>query len=262
MSSSYKLKIVTLESTRSAKDFFFSNCHLIRSSFSTNYKLTVGVDILTADCLYSNSDEYATLSIWDIGSQARFDFIRSTFYRGAAGVLIFTFLDYESIQSAGSLILEIRTFTENAPIYIVGILNNEELCEYNLELIESLVENHALNGYFLIPEQINIVLSELTRTILYNRMNNTSNFTYDNIDYAKTEKYSSFIKFFTTCPCCSTPLHKSYLWSFLSSLEPHKIELKNRLMLLMDEAENFDDIYFNKIRLGIPCCSCFKHIFS
>ncbi len=261
MSSSFKLKIIALESTKSAKDFFFSNSHVIHNRFSTNYKLTVGVDILTADCLFDNSDEYATLSIWDIENKSRFDFIRSTFYRGAAGVLIFTFLNDESINSSVSLISEIRTYTENAPIFLVGILNNEEFYEYNIDEIESLVENQDLNGYFLIPDQINIVLSELTRTIIYNRMNGTPNFTYKNLDYATKEKYSSFIRFFTTCPCCLTPLHKSYLWSFLSSLEPHKIELKNRLLLLMDEAREFDNLYYNRIRLGIPCCSCFKNIF-
>jgi len=50
--------------------------------------MTVGVDIKTAECVYEN-DLYVTMSIWDISSSPRFQYIYPTLFRGAAGCLIF-----------------------------------------------------------------------------------------------------------------------------------------------------------------------------
>jgi len=40
------------------------------------------------------------------------------------------------------------------------------------------------------------------------------------------------------------------------------MELRERLIELMDASKDFDTLYYNKIRLGIPCCSCFKKQFD
>ena len=82
--SNYKLKIILVGTAAVGKTSIVQR--FIKNRFDVNYKLTTGADILTKD-VELRPGEIATLSIWDLGGQQRFDFIRSTFYKGAAGVL-------------------------------------------------------------------------------------------------------------------------------------------------------------------------------
>lgn len=106
----------------------------IRSRFSFDYKLTVGVDILTKEVEYEIGNS-ATLSIWDIGGQERFSFIRTTFYKGASGVLLVFDLSrastWESIQQWYS---EVIQFAGNIPFILIG--NKRELIEQVGEVID------------------------------------------------------------------------------------------------------------------------------
>ena len=77
--SSFKLKVLLCGAAAVGKTSLVQR--FIKNRFAANYKLTVGVDILTKDVEFRPS-EVATLSIWDIGGQQRFEFIRSTFYKG------------------------------------------------------------------------------------------------------------------------------------------------------------------------------------
>lgn len=54
---------------------------------------------------------------------------------------------------------------------------------------------------------------------------------------------------------CNQKNHRNYLRSFYFDTDEEKLRLKERLM---EDASEFDDIYYNKIVLGIPCCDCFK----
>lgn len=54
--------------------------------FSSNYKLTIGVDILTHTT--DIDDASIKYQIWDLAGQQRFEFVRSTFYRGAHGIIM------------------------------------------------------------------------------------------------------------------------------------------------------------------------------
>jgi small GTP-binding protein len=83
--SSYKVKLLLAGPAAVGKTALIKR--FVKSSFQTDYKLTIGVDILTKDVLLKNG-ETATLSIWDIGGQKRFEFIRNTFYKGASGALL------------------------------------------------------------------------------------------------------------------------------------------------------------------------------
>ncbi len=83
--SNYKLKILLCGPAAVGKTSLIQR--FIKSRFQSDYKLTVGVDILTKEVEYEEG-KTATLSIWDIGGQERFSFIRTTFYKGASGVLL------------------------------------------------------------------------------------------------------------------------------------------------------------------------------
>jgi small GTP-binding protein len=117
--SSFKLKILLIGAAAVGKRSLIQR--FIKNRFAANYKLTVGVDILTKDVEF-RSGEIATLSIWDIGGQQRFEFIRSTFYKGAAGILIIFDLTREQTYiQARKWLAEIKEFTEEKiPFVLIG----------------------------------------------------------------------------------------------------------------------------------------------
>ncbi len=149
----------------------------IKSKFNADYKLTVGVDIMTKDVEYQPG-EIATLSIWDIGGQARFEFIRSTFYKGAAGVLLVFDLTradtYDQVTT--KWLQEVRQFAgENIPFVLIG--NKLDLIKELGEVVDRkgakqfaesqnsiYIETSALDG-----TAVDEAFLELTRRIVRSR---------------------------------------------------------------------------------------------
>ena len=120
--SSFKLKIILF-----GRDLVKNRLvqQIVKSRFTANYKLTVGVDILTKDVEFQLS-EIANLSLWDIGSQQRFDFIRTSFYKGAAGViLIFDLTKEETYTEVRNCFTEIIQVNGYRPFLLIG--NNVNL---------------------------------------------------------------------------------------------------------------------------------------
>ena len=124
--SSFKLKVLLTGAAAVGKTSLVQR--FIKNRFQANYKLTVGVDILTKDVEF-RSGEIATLSIWDIGGQQRFEFIRSTFYKGAAGaLLVFDLTREQTYTETRKWLTEIRQFAgENIPFVLIG--NKADLIE-------------------------------------------------------------------------------------------------------------------------------------
>ena len=123
--SSFKLKVLLTGATAVDKSSLVQI--FIKNRFQTSYKLTVGVDILTKDVEYREG-EIATLSIWDLGRQQRFDFIRNIFYKGAAGViLIFDLTREQTYIETRKLLTEIRQLAGPIPFILIG--NNVQLFE-------------------------------------------------------------------------------------------------------------------------------------
>ena len=118
MSSAAKLKIVICGPPGSGKDSLLHALAIPR--FQTDYKLTVGVDILFKDVKLSNN-QMATLSIWDIGGQERFSFIRSTFYKGASGaILVFDLSRAVTWDDIKNWYAEIKRFAGDIPFVLIG----------------------------------------------------------------------------------------------------------------------------------------------
>ena len=174
--SSFKLKILVigrdLVKTRLIQRF-------VKNRFAANYKLTVGVDILTKDVEFKPG-EVATLSIWDIGGQQRFEFLRSTFYKGAAGVLlVFDLTREQTYIETRKWLKEIRQFSnENIPFVLIG--NSVDLPEDAGEFIDReevrafaekeniiYIETSAKTGI-----NVNNAFTELTRRIFRSRNRN------------------------------------------------------------------------------------------
>lgn len=118
---SYKLKVLLCGSNGEKSKLIN---RFVQSKFSNDYKMTVGVDIFTKDVELKN--ENCTLSIWDIGSNERFSFIRTTFYKGASAAIIMFDLSrdttWKKIQKCYE---EITSFAGEIPIAFVEKGNGE-----------------------------------------------------------------------------------------------------------------------------------------
>ena len=131
--SSFKLKVLLTGAAAVGKTSLVQR--FIKNRFAANYKLTVGVDILTKDVEFRDG-EIATLSIWDIGGQQRFEFIRSTFYKGAAGaLLVFDLTRDQTYTETRKWLTEIRQFAgQDIPFVFIG--NKVDLLEDVGEVID------------------------------------------------------------------------------------------------------------------------------
>jgi GTPase SAR1 family protein len=118
----------------------------VKNRFAQNFKLTVGIDILTKDVEFK-PNELATLSIWEIGMQSRFDYIRSTFYKNTHGAIILFNLNRKtSLRPVASWIADIRKYTSpKIPICLIG--NNVYSMEPDQDIeqeIQNLIDNENM----------------------------------------------------------------------------------------------------------------------
>ena len=172
--SSFKLKVLLTGAAAVGKTSLVQR--FIKNRFAANYKLTVGVDILTKDVEFAQG-EVATLSIWDIGGQQRFEFIRSTFYKGAAGaLLVFDLTREQTYIEVRKWLTEIRQFAgQDIPFVLIG--NKYDLLEDVGEVIDRdearalaesegsiYVETSAKTGI-----NVDEAFTELTRRIIEKR---------------------------------------------------------------------------------------------
>ncbi len=172
--SSFKLKVLLTGAAAVGKTSLVQR--FIKKRFAVNYKLTVGVDILTKDVEFKPG-EVATLSIWDIGGQQRFEFIRSTFYKGAAGaLLVFDLTREQTYIETRKWLTEIRQVSnENIPFVFIGnkidlledvgeVIDREEARAFAEKEGSIYVETSAKTGI-----NVDDAFTELTRRIVESR---------------------------------------------------------------------------------------------
>ena len=84
---------------------------------------------------------------------------------------------------------------------------------------------------------------------------------YHSLSQKEKQLFHNFLDYFAHCPVCKRRNHNTYLKTFYFDESIKKRDFKERLLKLMDESKDFNDIYYNKILFGIPCCECFKKFF-
>ena len=174
--SSFKLKVLLIDLSREYETGIVQK--LSKNRFQRNYKLTVGVDICTKDVEFRRN-EIATLSIWEIGIQERFEFIRNTFYKGAAGaIFIFNLRKEQTYIETKRWLSEIRQSAGHLPFLLIGVnINLLKLIEKN-SLREEIREFTSNEGGFYVetsPKKfynITEAINELTKSIIYSRTKN------------------------------------------------------------------------------------------
>jgi len=166
--SSFKLKVILF-----GRDLVKNRLvqQIVKSRFATDYKLTIGVDISTTDVEFQLSD-IATLSLWDIGCQKRFEFIRSIFYKGAAGViLVFDLTKVETFTEVRNCFTEIIQITDHIPFLLIGNKVNL-LKQENNTLFREEARGFAKNegGFYIETSPNGIDIVEDTICILTQRI--------------------------------------------------------------------------------------------
>lgn len=145
--------------------------------------------------------------------------------------------------------------------------SNSYLSNRNMSLAQSQNRHfHEINQNDLICPNIDslreamlIELERLRRLMNGDIIENDKNY----LALTPEEKlvFHEFLEYFSNCPICKKKNHKAYLKTFYFHNSLEKKLLKKRLLKLIDESKDFDNIYYNKIFVGIPCCDCFKKYF-
>jgi GTPase SAR1 family protein len=258
MTSSYKLKLILGGAAGSGKTTFLHGTPVFDSP--------IGVSFKTVECVVNDGDDY-TFMVWDLKATPRFHFLYDNFCRGACGaILCFDTSDRESFATLNYWIDLVRRIAGGIPIFIVGtkidligqVVSDEE--------VEEFINNHDLVGVYRTTSQ-NQNLLKKTKEKIFKRL-------IENVDpgnYIKDfsilrpkddQRFIEFTQFFSRCPVCRSDNHYDSLKKFFYSREPYFIALKEKLIELVEESRSFSEVYYNPIQLGIPCCKCYKEIFS
>lgn len=107
----------------------------VEDTFSHSYKITIGVDFLTKSVEVEDGVG-VKLTIWDIGGQDRFKFMRPRFYDGCHGALVVYDLSRaETFEKMRKWIGELNQFAgEHVPFVLIG--NKVDLLEDTGEVVE------------------------------------------------------------------------------------------------------------------------------
>jgi GTPase SAR1 family protein len=261
---SYKLKIVIGGSAGSGKSSFLLGKNQLETDFNH-----LGVSFKPIEVLINESDSYKFI-VWDLKVKERFKFLYPIFCRGAAGA--FLCVDVSDPKSFEEIPYWVKVFRENKredngsfPIVLICTKTDLNIYSVSMEDINQIVKEYELDGSFFISiydddkkKKKEIIFKHFIEKIEpFYQINECSIFVPK-----EDEAFKEFVKFFSICPICNRDNHFESLKSFYYTREQSSIILKEKLFELMDASKDFDNLYYNKIRLGIPCCSCFKKFFE
>ncbi|MFX1572520.1 MAG: Rab family GTPase [Promethearchaeota archaeon] len=117
--SEYTFKTVVLGPAAVGKSSLIRR--FVENKFSKDYRFTIGVDFMSKEVEYK-SGKIAKLTIWDIGGQERFKFLRRSFYEGTNGaLLIFDLSRASTFPKMKEWLIDMRsTISGKIPLVIIG----------------------------------------------------------------------------------------------------------------------------------------------
>ena len=257
MPKSYKLKLISGGASGCGKTSFIHGTLMNETP--------IGVSFKPIECIVNEGDSWKFV-VWDLKAKDQFKFLFPTFCRGAAGA--FLFFDVSNYNSFKELNYWINIFRRNAgdiPIILIGTKIDLNSCEVPDEDIQKLVEEQDLDRVFFTSMRENEVKKVVIFKFLIERIDpNTPIYDFSIFlpNQMEDEKFAKFVENFSICPICRKENHFEYLRTFYYSKNYSSIKLREKLLDLVEESENFDKKYYNKIDVGIPCCHCFKNIFG
>ncbi len=236
---------------------------------SLNFEFNnLGVSFKPIECIVNNGDSYQFVC-WDPNVKERYRFLFPVFCRGAScAILCFDVSNHKSFEELSYWIKIVRKngIINNfkIPIVLIGTKNDLNIREVTDEEAYKLIEQFDLDGIFYtsIYEKDLKQKKEAAFKILIEKIEPY----YQIEDFSifiprEDNKFKEFLQHFSICPICKSKNHFDSLKNFYYSREPILIKLKEKLLDLIDESNDFDDIYYNDINIGIPCCKCFEMYF-
>ncbi|GAB4325204.1 MAG: hypothetical protein Kow0069_31110 [Promethearchaeota archaeon] len=152
----YKYKFVILGEAGVGKTSIV--VRFVENRFQTDYRATIGLNVLThGHKLVAGDEMTVNFSIWDVGSQAYFKRVRTTYYVGAnAAFVVFDLTDRASFEAVPRWVEEMEKFAGRQVVYVVignkldledqRAVSREEAVELAVRLGASYMETSAKTG--------------------------------------------------------------------------------------------------------------------
>jgi len=255
ISKSFKLKLILGGTSGSGKTSFING--------SNENDWPIGVSFKSVECYANENDSYKFL-VWDLKDQPRFRFMFKDFCRGAcAGLICFDLSNRSSFNELKRWIETVRKGAGDVPIILIGTkkdLDNREIKEN--EIIQFVEENHLETVFFTSiyedQDSKEEIFEYLVRLI-------DPDYPLENFSIIprelEDEDFKKFLENFSTCPICKSQLHYETIKGIYFSNDINSIQMRNKLLNLMDELYESENKHFQNIFIGIPCCRCYKKLF-
>lgn len=259
----YRLKIVAI-GWEPAKRVFIRNCEQITPNDTVKYYKTIGVCFRVADFLLESGDQVRFL-IWDINCDTTFHFFHHSFVLNSRACLLFYDISIpQSYEDLFYWIKILRLHCGYIPIFII-LFKSKIIDRVNVKGIQKIDPKYNITDIYLISNNSVSLSSQIFDLITTRTFENLSplnpNF-YDLLLERESKLYRKFLEFYSRCPICCSQIHKSTLDEIYFSGNLLMENLKENLISLMKYSEKSDKISIRKLKTGIPCCSCYRKVFS
>ena len=256
MPKSYKLKLVLGGSFNSGKNTVINS--------SEDNGSPIGVSFKSVECLVNREDNYRFI-IWDLKDRNRFRFLFPVFCRGAcAGLLCFDLSNKESFSDLNRWITLFNENVKDIPIILIGTKSNLAQREVSEDAIKNLIGKKKLlyiehSSQLSVEENLEDIFKKLIITLQLVHTLYQFRLTFNKED----EQLLNLRKFFDQCPICRKRIHNNVGLKnmYKNRSDPDTLRFKESLIRLVNNFEEIRIDYSNEIKLGIPCCDCYKKIF-
>lgn len=119
MTSEYTFKVIIIGPAAVGKSSLIRR--FVENVFTFEYQFTIGVDFLAKTVEYEK-EKLAKLSMWDVGGQERFKFLRRSFYEGTHGaLLVFDLSRAKTLQKLKDWLIDMNSIIQKEiPMVIIG----------------------------------------------------------------------------------------------------------------------------------------------